>query len=271
MPPSRRVDSARNPLVKELAALKERRARDRSGRMLVEGVREVGRALAAGHRPILLLVPASSKSSASAAIEPLRRSAVERGAEVVELSREAFHRISMREHPDGVAAVLPTVTHDLDTFTLPSAPLVLVLDGIEKPGNVGALLRTADAVGVDGVLITGSGTDLANPNVVRASMGSVFALPVATASAEAARAWLRQRAIHLVATTPHATRPHWDARYAGATAVVLGSEHAGLAEAWLADADERVTIPMRPRVADSLNVAVAGAVMLYEALRQRQP
>ncbi len=267
MPRFRRIDSARNPTVRELAALKERRARDRSGLMLVEGAREVERALAAGHAPRTLLV---APSLAPAAAETWARTVEERGGELLELSDEAFARISLREHPDGVAAVLPRLDGRLEDLELPPDPLVLVLDGIEKPGNVGALLRTADAVGVDAVLLTGPGTDLANPNVVRASMGSIFALRLATAPADEVRRWLRGHGVRVIATSPHADRPHWDARYRGPTAVVVGAEHVGLSGTWLDAADERVAIPMHARLADSLNVAVAGAVMLYEALRQRR-
>ena len=142
-------------------------------------------------------------------------------------------------------------------------------DGLEKPGNLGALLRTADGAGLDAVFLTGEGTDLTNPNVIRASMGSVFSRPVRTAGAPALLEWLTARGFKLVAATPGADTSFWDADYQGATAILLGTEHEGLSPAWLEAASTRVAIPMRG-LADSLNVATAGALLVYEALRQRR-
>lgn len=267
----RRIDSARNPLVREVAALKSRRERDRSERTLVEGLREAERAAEAGLALVwLLLAPELWPAAHREAAEALQGAATARGAEVIELSPDAFRRLSLREHPDGIALVARTPVRGLERLTLPAEPLVLVLDGIEKPGNVGALLRTADAAGVDGVLITGEGTDLQNPNVIRASMGSLFALPLAETSRAEALVWLHAAGLRLVASTPHAERAHWDADYRGGVAVALGSEHAGLPAAWLDAAAQQVRIPMRSRAADSLNVGVAGAVLLFEAMRQRR-
>lgn len=268
MPRRRHVESARNPLVKEVAALKERRARQRTGLVLVEGAREVGRALAAGVALRTLLLCPELQPSPDAG-ETVAGPAEAAGAEVVLLSRAAFERLTLRQGPDGVAGVAAWRPPALETLTPGAAPLLLVLDGVEKPGNLGALLRTADAAGVDGVLVTGPGTDLANPNVVRASLGSVFALPVAVADAATARSWLRTLHVRVVAATPSAAASHWRADYRGAVAIVVGAENVGLPPAWLEAAHQRVRIPMRGRAADSLNVAVAGAVLLYEALRQR--
>lgn len=263
----RRVDSPRNPLVKEAASLRQRRARERSGRILIEGAREVARAMSAGAGVrTLLLCPTLHPAGAA---EALTHAAGAGGAEVVLLSEAAFQRLSLRQGPDGVAAVATWRPAELTALRPPPDPLILVLDGVEKPGNVGALLRTADAAGVDAVVLTGAGTDLGNPNVIRASMGSVFALPVAVAGADAARAWLNALRARTVAAAPGAGELHWNADYRGAVAIVLGAEDRGLPDAWLRGADARVRIPMRGTSADSLNVAVAGAVLLYEALRQR--
>ena len=156
-----------------------------------------------------------------------------------------------------------------------------MVDGLEKPGNLGALLRTADAVGVDAVFATGSGTDLFNPNVVRASMGSLFARPVLALDTDELLAWLTRRGVRVVATSPHAARVFWDAPLVGAsddaadgaadrgTAIVLGPEHEGLEPRWLDAAALRVRVPMAG-LADSLNVATTGALLLYEVLRQRR-
>ena len=145
--------------------------------------------------------------------------------------------------------------------------LYLVIDGLEKPGNVGALLRTADSAGVDAVFVTGAGTDLENPNVIRASMGSVFRQVIACET-DALRDWLQQNQVQIVATSPQASATYWQQDYTPATALVLGTEHEGLGEGWLEQADLRVVIPMFGS-ADSLNVATSGALLLYEALRQR--
>jgi RNA methyltransferase, TrmH family len=146
--------------------------------------------------------------------------------------------------------------------------LLLVLMGLEKPGNLGALLRTADGVGVDAVLVVGD-TDLGNPGVIRASQGSLFTQPVVALSEAGALGWLRQHGFTLLACTPEATQPYWDAPMTGRIALCLGSEHDGLPTTWREGADVQVSIPMRGQ-ADSLNVSVAGALVLYEALRQRQ-
>jgi len=263
----RRVDSPKNPLVNEVSRLKDRRQRVRSGTFLVEGARESERALASGIEPRVLLV--SPGLAPRRVAEPLAAAAARAGAEVVELSEDAFARLSLRQNPDGVALVAETPDRRLAAAGDLAGGLVLLLDGLEKPGNVGALLRTADAVGAAAVIVTGEGTDLENPNVVRASQGSVFAVPAYVAPRDEALGFLRERGFRLVAASPMATLAHWQADLTGAVAVALGTEDKGLDPATEAAADVLVTVPMASRAADSLNVSVAGAVVLYEALRQR--
>ncbi|HEX7002596.1 MAG TPA: RNA methyltransferase [Trueperaceae bacterium] len=262
----RRIDSPKNANVKELLRLRERRARDRSERFLIEGAREVERALTAGV-PLLevLVAPEVARPETLA----LASSAEASGIPVTELSALAFERLSAREHPDGVMALAPTWRTEPADLRLPAKPLLLVLDGLEKPGNLGALLRTADAVDADAVCVTGPGTDPFNPNVIRASMGSLFSRPLVTASTEGLRSFLASKSVRIVATSPAAEKPYWDADLTGGVAIVLGSEHEGLGSEWLQGSDERVRIPMAG-MADSLNVATAGALLLYEALRQRR-
>ena len=261
------VDSARNPLIKALARLEDRRGRDATQRYLIEGAREVARALDGGVRPERLLV--CPQLAGPALVTSLGRRAREAGAELVTTSLEAFQRLSFRSNPDGVMAVAIARTMAAAEVPIPTAALLLVIDGLEKPGNIGALLRTAEAVGVDGVFLSGEGTDLYNPNVIRASMGSLFALPVAVANATTVRERLEAAGVNTVATSPGATLRHWDADYLGSTAVVLGPEHDGLDAGWLTPGSTQVTVPMQGRLVDSLNVSVTGAVVLYEALRQR--
>ncbi len=277
------MSSTANPLVKELVGLRQRRARERSGTFLVEGVREVSRALKAGVSA-RLLVTAPGLVAPEASLE-LTANAAAAGAELVTFAEAAFRRVSLREHPDGVLLVAATRRLSPADVTLGPGALALVLVGLEKPGNVGALLRSADAVGADAVFlapdVTGDGAggdearsvsdgvDLESPNVIRAAMGSSFALPVAVGDSAEVLAALRGAGLRVVATSPAAETTHWSADLTGGVALVLGSEHDGLSGWWLAEADQAVALPMRAGTADSLNVSVAGAVLLYEALRQR--
>ena len=262
-----RISSPSNPLVKRLVRLRERRARDAEGVALVEGAREVLRALDGGWRPHLIATCAElSSPEAAAAVARLDAA----GAERIELGAAAFAKVSLRQHPDGVLALVVPPERGLEGLPWPADGLYLVVDGLEKPGNLGALLRTADAADVDAVFVTGRGTDLHNPNVVRASMGSLFARPVLAVGPEELRAALRRHGVRLVVTSPHADRDLWDADLRGASAIVLGTEHEGLAPDWLEAADDRVRVPMAG-LADSLNVATTGALLLFEARRQRRP
>lgn len=260
----KRIESPKNPTVKALLKLRERRARERGGRYLIEGARELSRALAAG-------VPLEQLGYAEALLGDEGRAVLAdpRAAALprLELSEAAFARVSLRQHPDGVLAVARTAPTTLSELRLPENALVLVLDGLEKPGNLGALLRTADAADLAAVFVTGVGTDLYNPNVIRSSVGSVFSRPVVAAPSEELLGWLLERGVTLVAATPHASQSYWEADYRGPSAIVLGAEDQGLGEVWLAGATQ-VAIPMRG-LADSLNVATAGALLVYEALRQR--
>ena len=265
------IDSPSNPLVKELAALRDRRARDASGTYLVEGVREAGRAVRAAV-PVVRLVHCPELTRGDEEAADLVASVAHDGAAVVELSARAFAKLSMRQNPDGIAVharAAPLRAAPLADLDLGEDPLVLILDGIEKPGNLGALLRTAGAVGVDLVIVSGAGTDLFNPNVIRASQGSVFAVAPVVASDAEALTFVRDRAITLVATTPASTAPHWSVDLRRAVALAVGTEASGLREPWLRAADELVRIPMHLDAVDSLNASVAGAVVLYEAVRQR--
>lgn len=267
MPERVRIASPQNDRVKELVRLRARRHRERTGSFPVEGAREATRALDAGVTlQEAFLCPDLFNAQATAVAKRLEGG----GVPIVELGEDAFRKASLRESPDGVLVVAEAWTVDLATLELPGEPLVLVVDGLEKPGNVGALLRTADAAGVTAVFLSGAGTDLYNPNVIRASMGSVFARPVVPAEAEDLAAFFHARNIRVVAAAPHASRVYWEADLSGPTAIVVGSEHRGLESDWLDRAELRVRIPMGG-LADSLNVATAGALLLYEALRQRRP
>jgi len=259
------ITSPANPRVKQLVALRHRRARDRAGVTLVEGLEELGLALAAGARPVALYVcPELAGPGAQQMIDRVR----DLGAEVIRVSRAVFGKIAYRESPDGWLAVLPAVRTSLAALEPGACPLVLICEGVEKPGNLGAILRTADAAGVAAVIAADPVTDWANPNVVRASKGTVFSVPVASATTDEVFAWLEERGLALVAAAPDGDVLLTDADLSGPTAIAVGSEARGLPAAWLERADARLRIPMFGR-ADSLNVSASAAILVYEAVRQR--
>ncbi len=269
------VTSPANPQLKRLLALRRRRGRRGSAETLVEGFEELAMALSAGVAPRTVYVcPELFGRAGYAGSQAIRHqddlvaAARQAGARVVRLSPAAFEKVSYREGPDGLLAVVPAVDRDVASLVVPANPLVLMAQSIEKPGNLGAMVRTADAAGVCAVVAVDPVTDWANPNVVRASKGTVFAVPLATARLDEALAWTRGHGVRLVVTTPTASRVHSDVDYTGAVAVVVGAEKPGVSDRLLEAADERVRIPMAGR-GNSLNVAAAAAVVLYEAVRQR--
>ncbi|MDO5739259.1 MAG: RNA methyltransferase [Ornithinimicrobium sp.] len=264
------ITSPANPRVKALPLLRRRRTREQEGRTLIEGYEELRLALDAGVVPHVLFYCPDLMGP-----EALTFGLVDRigglGTELVQLSRAAFAKAAYREGPDGFLAVVDTVDRrcaDMSAL-LPDCPLVLVAQGVEKPGNLGAMLRTADAAGVDAVIAADPVTDWGNPNTVRASKGTVFSVPVASDSTAVTLDWLREHGIPLVAATPEADLAHTDVDYTGAVAIAVGTEKAGLTPALIAAADHRVRIPMVGR-ADSLNVATSAAIIVYEAVRQRR-
>ena len=257
-----RITSARNPKVKTWAELKTRRGRLGQGRFLVEGARELERALAAGLRPREWLVWPARLSRLEAALMESRP------AQTYELSEAALKKASYRQNPPGLIGVFDVP--ERSPKDLPQGPRrVLVAVEIEKPGNLGAMLRSADASGADAVLVVGDAVDPENPNVIRASTGAVFTLPLALVGHAAARAWLRERSLRLVAAAPAAGRVYWEADLSGPTAFAVGAEDRGLPPDWLEAADLAVRIPMEG-AADSLNASVSAALLLYEGLRQQR-
>jgi TrmH family RNA methyltransferase len=259
------ITSADNPRVKELLALRRRRIRDRSALTLVEGYEELVMALAAGIRPrVIYYSPELTGEQRPRAIER----DVPDGTEVMRLSRAVFEKVAYRESPDGWLAVVRPIGADLNDIRLGERPLVLICEGVEKPGNLGAMLRTADAAGVDAVIAAGPVTDWGNPNVVRASKGTVFSVPVTSAATEDVLRWLRERGLRLVAASVDTDTLITDVDLTVPTAIAVGAEKHGLSTQLLAAADVHAKIPMFGR-ADSLNVATAAAVSTYEAVRQR--
>ncbi len=265
------ITSTANPHIKSLVALRRRRHRDDRGVALVEGYDELALALRAGVRPTCVYFCPELYPDSSDAADPrtLLRECEQAGAQIIRLSPPAFDKAAYRQGPDGLLAVVPTVERSLTSLHLPPGPIVVLVQGVEKPGNLGAMLRTADAAGVAAVIAADPVTDWANPNVIRASKGTVFALPVASATGEESLEWLAAQGIPIVATTPEGDRRYDEVDYRGPVAVAVGAERTGLDRRLLDAAAYRVSIPMQGLV-DSLNVATAMAVVTFEAVRQRR-
>jgi RNA methyltransferase, TrmH family len=261
------ITSRANARVKELVQLRKRRSRRNSGVTLVEGYEELDLALRAGVRPKdLFFCPELHAEGDPLGV--LDRCAGA-GASLFRLSRAAFEQAAYRESPDGWLAVTPPIETELNAITVDDGSLFVVCASVEKPGNLGSMLRTADAAGVTAVISADPVTDWGNPNVIRASKGTVFAVPVASCSSDELREWLRGNDIAVIATTPDTDVLMTDVDLTGRVAIFVGSEKHGLSEEWLRDAHHRVKIPMYGRV-DSLNVAVSAAIVMYEAVRQRR-
>ena len=258
------ITSSSNPRLKSIRRL--RRCGRRDGTFLVEGFRQVACALDAG-APIRELCTAPELHLGASEHE-LVREAERRGAAVLELSAVAFESISGHVRPDGMAAVVERWSTSIDLLEPAPNPLLLVADAVERPGNLGTIVRSACAAGADALVVADGRTDLFHPETVRGSVGTLFKLPAAESTSERAISWLVARGIRIVVATPDAPRPCWEADLGGPTAVVVGNERHGVSTTWLEAASELVGIPM-PGPADSLNVAVAAGVVVFEAARQR--
>lgn len=261
-----RITSLQNPRVKQLVKLRDRRPRDEAGVFLVEGYREIRRALEKG---VALTEIYFSPEWYLGENEPaLIAQATGAGAKAFELTKETFAKVAYRERPDGLLAVAPQWKRTLEQLRLSAEPFLLVVEAIEKPGNLGTILRSADAAGCDAVIVCDPVTDIFNPNVVRASTGVLFSVPLVVAESAEVLAWLQAKRIRVIATTPAAEKIYTQVDLRGPLAVVMGSEQYGLSEFWLKNSDVPVRIPMAGQ-ADSLNVAMATIITLFEAVRQR--
>ena len=264
--PVEKISSLQNPRVKQLVKLRDRRPRDEAGVFLVEGFREIRRAL---EKKVPLPEIYFSPEWFLGENEPaLLAQAEAAGAALFELSKAAFAKVAYRERPDGLLAVAPQWRRALADLVLPAEAFVLVVEAIEKPGNLGTILRSADAAGCHAVIVCDPVTDIFNPNVVRASTGVLFSVPLVVAESAQVQAWLAAKKIRAVATTPAAEKIYSDVDLRGPLAVIMGSEQYGLSDFWLQHADVPVRIPMAGQ-ADSLNVAMATIITLFEAVRQR--
>jgi TrmH family RNA methyltransferase len=259
------ITSTQNPKIKHIVKLREdKRQRQKDNLILVEGFDELTLAFNCG------LIPQTLLTSPELVTKQLNFSnaASSPQGEVLTLSRNVFEKISHRENPDGWLGIFPTPKLSLDQIKLSDSALVIVAESIEKPGNLGAILRTADACKVDAVLVCDPRVDVWNPNVIRASRGTVFAMPVVEIKSDEAVAWLRSNKIRIVAGTPSADESYHQVNLKESIAIAVGTEDNGLTDFWMRNADVKVKIPMIGKV-NSLNVSIATALLLYESVRQR--
>lgn len=265
------IVSLQNPKVKSAVKLMNRRERDLTKNFLIEGQREVQRAYEMNF-PINTLF--ACKTFFSSLEEGLAFLSLfeKKGIEVLLCSDAVFKKISYRENPDGFLAIAKQVHRELQDLDIiiknKKDPLILVAEGVEKPGNLGTLLRSCDAAGVDALILSDKLTDIYNPNVVRASVGTLFSIPIIESEGAELIKTLKQKGIKIVAATPEGALAYTECSLKEGVAVVIGTEHEGLSQLFKQEADACVSIPMRG-LADSLNVATAATLLLYEALRQR--
>ncbi len=262
-----KITSRQNPRVKEAVKLRDRRDREKSGLTLLEGYRELTRAHEYGLRmkecffcPQMFL-----GENEYSLLETLGAS----GVEIYEVADHILNQMAYRDRPEGLIATAVMREHLLADLPVVENGFYLVCEAVEKPGNLGSILRSADAAGVDGMILCDKGTDIYNPNVIRASTGALFSVPLAETTSAKAMAWLKKNHILTLAATPHTDKIFTDVDMAQGVAVVVGREQTGLTDFWMDQADLKVAIPMLGKI-DSLNVATATTILLYEAARQRQ-
>lgn len=261
------ITSLQNSRVKDLVKLRDRSGRESLQLMLIEETRVIERALSAGH-PLRTIYTCSEKmtTEAKALSNRLQR---QPELEVIDLAPHVMAKVAYRNNPEGLLATAPLLQYDIGRIDLPADPLLLVIESVEKPGNLGAVLRSANGAGVDLVLICGQSVDLCNPNVLRASTGAVFMTPTAAMAEADLLDFLKSKSIRMIAATPDTQTPHTDTDLTGPVAIIVGAEDTGLTVTWLEAADQKVRIPMHGQ-ADSLNLSVSAAILVYEAERQRR-
>lgn len=259
------ITSPQNALVKSLVQLRDKsRVRRQSGSFLIEGRREISIALKHNYELIQLLICSDLLGQ-----EELAHWEETKAEEVIHISKEVYTKLALRDSTEGILAVASAKSHDLEALRLTSAtPLLLVAEAPEKPGNIGALLRTADAAALDAVIIANPKTDLYNPNIIRSSVGCLFSNQVVTGSTEEVLEYLKANKIKSYAACLEDAKPYHQQDYSQASALVVGTEADGLSGQWLSQADTRIKIPMQGSI-DSMNVSVAAGILIFEAKRQR--
>ena len=253
------ITSKSNPKIKNVVKLQKSSERREQNRIIIEGRREIERAVACGFVVDTLFI----------CNDILKKSVNIAANYVEEVTLEVFEKIAYREGSDGLLAVAIPKYADLKSFKPKKNPLIIVLETVEKPGNLGAIMRTADAAGVDAVIIADSRTDLYNPNAIRASIGTIFSVPLFACSSEECINWLRENEIKIYCTYLKASIDYLEADFRQGSAIVMGTEATGISDIWVDAADQNLIIPMNG-IADSLNVSVTTAIVVFEAIRQRR-
>ena len=261
------ITSTQNTYIKELVLLKEKsRNRKKTGQFLIEGFREISLAIKGGYTIETLIIDTSIVDNQF--IE-LIISEIKSAVEIIEVSKEVYKKIALRETTEGIIAISKTKELSIENFRLTSKnPLILVAEAPEKPGNIGALLRTADAAGIDAVFIANPKTDMFNPNIIRTSVGCVFTTPIATGSTEEIITFLKAHKIQMYGAALTASVGYQTIDFKHPSAIIVGTEATGLSDEWLENTTQNIIIPMRGAI-DSMNVSVSAAVILFEAVRQR--
>ena len=254
------ISSTQNPRIKHLTALQQKsQMRRQENLAVVEGMRELQHCIAAGHKVKTVFYCPTLVS-----IDEL----VITNCEMIEVTQDVYEKIAYRGSTEGVIAVIEPQTLTLDNLQLGENPLLIVLEGVEKPGNIGAVLRSADAAQATAVVVCDPLTDLYNPTLLRSSIGAVFTVPCVACSSEECIAFLKEHDIKILTAQLQDSELYYDSDMRGATAIVMGTESTGLTDAWRRAADAHIRIPMGGRL-DSLNVSVSAAILLFEAVRQR--
>ena len=265
------ITSAQNPKIKNLLALQEKsKERRKKGLFVVEGRRELLHCIEAGYEPYTLFICRDiiSQQDLNEVIDTIENLNPEKECQIVEIPQHLYDKVAYRGGTEGVIAELYCKNHDLDDLKLNDNPLVVILESVEKPGNLGAVLRSADAAGADAVIICDPLTDLYNPNLIRSSLGGIFTNQVVACSNEEALEWLRANGINIFTAQLQDSQWYYDTNMVQPTAIVMGTESVGLTDFWRVASNAKIKIPMLGEL-DSLNVSVSAAVLCYEAVRQR--
>lgn len=261
------ITSKTNPKIKNVVKLQKSSERREQNRIIIEGRREIERAAACGFVIDTLFICNEIYRSREPGAENWDQNIV--ANQVEEVTSEVFEKIAYREGSDGLLAIAIPKYADLKKFKPKKSPLIIVLETVEKPGNLGAVMRTADAAGVDAVIIADPRTDLFNPNAIRASIGTIFSVPLFACSSEECIKWLRDNDIKIYCTYLKASIDYLEADFREGSAIVMGTEATGISDTWVEAADQNLIIPMNG-IADSLNVSVTTAIVVFEAIRQRR-
>ncbi len=259
----KQINSIQNPYIKSLIQLKEKsKNRKKSGNFLIEGMREVELAIKGSYQlETILFLP-------ELVLENEIKKISQEAIECIAISKEVYQKLAYRETTEGIIAIAKAKPLELSHLQLGNNPLILVIEALEKPGNIGAILRTADAAKVDAVIIASPKTDLYNPNIIRSSIGCLFTNPIAVGTTDEVIDYLKTNKIAIYSATLQNSNPYHTCNYTTSCALVVGTEATGLSQKWRDEAFQNIIIPMSGEI-DSMNVSVAAAILLFEAKRQR--